>query len=202
MIMEEGPLIFRKMVEINRKVKVLPKMQKNQQQGFMFRGIDDVYNELHDLFAEAGVLPIPVVTDRVVSERVTKNGTIQYCTSETIDYHFYAEDGSSVTATVVGEACDTGDKGTTKAMSIAYKYALLQIFLIPTEERKDPDFNTPEESVPKGILLNNAIKAMEAVTSREQLNKVWSSYPSLQKNEKFLEAVKAAGAKYPKTTNQ
>lgn len=200
MIMEG--IIYQKIAEINRKVKALPKTRKNKEQGFLFRGIDDVMNELHDVFAEAGVFPVPEVIDTSVTERVTKSGSIQFCTRSTIVYHFYAEDGSSVSSTVVGEACDMGDKGANKAMSIALKYALLQMFLIPTDEKKDPDYDTPEESVPKGILLSNAIKAMEAVTSRDQLNKVWSTYPSLQKNEKFLEAVKAAGAKYPKTTNQ
>jgi hypothetical protein len=31
-----------------------------------------------------------------------------------------------------------------KAMSVAYKYALMQIFCIPTEEEKDTEFNSPE----------------------------------------------------------
>ena len=48
-------------------------------------------------------------------------------------YTFYAPDGSNVRAVVVGEAMDSGDKSSNKAMSAALKYALLQIFRVPTE---------------------------------------------------------------------
>jgi hypothetical protein len=56
----------------------------------------------------------------------------------------YTEDGSSVSSITVGEAMDSGDKSMNKAMSVAYKYALMQIFCIPTEEEKDTEFQTHE----------------------------------------------------------
>ncbi len=34
---------------------------------------------------------------------------------------------------------DNGDKGANKAISVALKYALLQTFMIPTQEMIDPD---------------------------------------------------------------
>ena len=43
---------------------------------------------------------------------------------------------------------DSGDKATTKAMAIAFKYACFQVFCIPTEEMKDPDAETPPENTP------------------------------------------------------
>lgn len=61
-----------------------------------------------------------------------------------IKYTFFAEDGSSVYAIVIGEGMDTGDKATNKAMSIAFKYACFQVFCIPTEEMQDPDAERPE----------------------------------------------------------
>ena len=39
----------------------------------------------------------------------------------------------------LGEGMDSGDKASNKAMAIAYKYALFQVFCIPTEEMTDPD---------------------------------------------------------------
>ena len=45
---------------------------------------------------------------------------------------------------------DSGDKATNKAMAIAMKYALFQVFCIPTDEMKDPDAETPDEIVKKG----------------------------------------------------
>ena len=51
-----------------------------------------------------------------------------------------AEDGSQVHAVTPGESLDTSDKGTAKAMSVAYRIALLQIFALPTQEpTTDPD---------------------------------------------------------------
>ena len=64
-------------------------------------------------------------------------------------YTFFASDGSNVMAVVLGEAMDSGDKASNKAMSIAFKYACFQVFCIPTEEMEDPDATTPEPSVPK-----------------------------------------------------
>ena len=60
----------------------------------------------------------------------------------TIRFDFIAIDGSSISATVIGEAMDSGDKATNKAMSIAFKYACFQVFCIPTEEMQDPDSET------------------------------------------------------------
>jgi hypothetical protein len=55
----------------------------------------------------------------------------------TIKFTFYTTDGSSVSAVGIGHALDTSDKATNKAQSSALKYALMQTFLIPTEEDKD-----------------------------------------------------------------
>lgn len=195
-------MIYQKIVEIGRKVKALPKNRKNPQQGFMFRGIDDCMNVLHDSFAEAGVFIIPTAETYEVSERVTKQGTIQYCTRCRFRFQFVAEDGSSISSTVIGEACDTGDKGMNKAMSIALKYALLQMFLIPTEEKKDPDYDTPEETTTRKLLIESAIARVNAAKSRKQLEDAWDAFPSLQKDDEFLQAVKRMGEKFPKNNNQ
>jgi hypothetical protein len=87
----------------------------------------------------------------------------------TIKYTFYAEDGSSVSATVIGEGMDSGDKATNKAMSIAFKYACFQVFCIPTEEMKDPDADTPEES--RSVLSQKALDAMYELASEAGLDK-------------------------------
>jgi len=63
-------------------------------------------------------------------------------------YHLVADDGSSVALEVIGEGMDSADKATNKAMAIAHKYALLQAFMIPTEDMTDPDATTPEPTQP------------------------------------------------------
>jgi hypothetical protein len=59
-----------------------------------------------------------------------------------IEVRYSFTDGTDTIATVVaGEAMDAGDKATAKAMSVAFRTALLQTFCLPTDE-KDPDEDT------------------------------------------------------------
>lgn len=138
--------IYKALAGINNEIKAITKSRKNTGQNFMFRGIDDVMNELHALFAKNEVIIVPETKEFTTENRPTKSGSLQTFTRLRIQYTFVASDGSSVTATGIGEAMDTADKGMNKAMSIALKYVLLQMFLIPTEEMKDPDYNSPEET--------------------------------------------------------
>ena len=132
------------LIAVMREIPTIGKSQKNTQQGFNFRGIDAVYNELHGLLAKHGIVTIPKAGIPTREERVTKSGSVLTFVSLPMTYQFTAEDGSYVEASVIGEGMDSGDKGTNKAMAIAHKYALLQTFLIPTEEQKDPDFDSHE----------------------------------------------------------
>lgn len=160
----DGKLIFEKLCAINKEVEAVKKGEKNQQQGFMYRGIDSVMNELHSLFAKHSVFISSESIERSVTERQTKNGGVLFYVTEKMKFTFYAEDGSSVSSTIDGEAMDSGDKATNKAMSIALKYCLLQMFLIPTIEDKDPDATTPPELKPKKMAISE--KQLETLKSR------------------------------------
>lgn len=192
------PKIYSAIVAIMGETKAITKSEFNQQQRFRFRGIDNVMNELHGLFAKHGVFILPQTKVFDVSEKVTKNGTIMYYTRATIAYRFVTDDGSYVETVTVGEAMDSGDKGMNKAMSIALKYALMQMLLIPTEEDKDPDRTTPEETRPRTIqevidtlnpetdaLLIAALTDLNAATDKQSILDVWKRYPELQKNPVF-----------------
>lgn len=136
-------LVCKKIIEVMKSITAIEKSENNKAQGFKFRGIDNVYNELHSKMAETGLFTIPTVLDERVSVKTTKNGSEMAHITLKIKYTFYAEDGSSVESIVVGEAMDLGDKACNKCMAIAHKYALLQVFCIPTEDiEKDPDFNS------------------------------------------------------------
>ncbi len=119
----------------------ISKDSRNQQQGFQFRGIDAVYNALSPALVKNGLVILPRITERTVSERVTAKGGVLFYVVVKAEFDFVAtEDGSSHTIVTFGEAMDSGDKATNKAMSIAYKYAAFQAFCIPTEETAaDPD---------------------------------------------------------------
>lgn len=113
----------------------ISKDRKNAQQGFNFRGIDQVYNALAPALVNHGLLILPRITERTVTERTTQKGGVLFYVVVKADFDFVStEDGSIHTVTTYGEAMDSGDKATNKAMSIAYKYAAFQAFCIPTEE--------------------------------------------------------------------
>jgi hypothetical protein len=123
----------------------ISKDKKNLQQGYNFRGIDDVYSALSNKLAKYGLCILPKVTARDVSEKTTAKGGTLFYTILTMDYTFVSShDGTTHTITVIGEAMDSGDKSTNKAMSAAYKYACLQTFCIPTEGDNDADSTTHE----------------------------------------------------------
>jgi hypothetical protein len=123
----------------------ITKNRKNQQQGYNFRGIDDVYNALSPLLAEHGLCILPRMLSRTCEERTTaKGGIIFYVTVEAEFDFVSSEDGSKHIVRTFGEAMDSGDKATNKAMSAAYKYAAFQAFAIPTEGDNDADSHTHE----------------------------------------------------------
>jgi hypothetical protein len=121
----------------------ITKANRNQQQGYNFRGIDDVFNALSPLLAEHGLCILPRVISRTCDERINAKGTVLLYVTVEVEFDFVsAEDGSKHTIKTFGEAMDSGDKATNKAMSAAYKYAALQAFAIPTEGDNDADAHT------------------------------------------------------------
>ena len=135
--------IYEAIADIMKEGYAISKSKRNQQQGFMYRGIDDVMNTFQPLMAERGIFLVPEVINSTREERqTTKGGNLIYSVL-TVKYTFYASDGSSVSATVIGEGMDSGDKASNKAMAVAMKYAMFQVFCIPTEEMQDPDGETP-----------------------------------------------------------
>jgi hypothetical protein len=123
--------------------KGIAKSHKNESQGFKFRGIDDVMNRMAQHLVEAGLVIVPNIRNREVYERVNSRGNPLFYVTVQVDFTIWsAVDGSSVVCSVPGEAMDSGDKATNKALSIAYKYMAFQLFAIPIDE--DPDRHTHE----------------------------------------------------------
>jgi hypothetical protein len=126
----------------------ISKDRRNQQQGYQFRGIDDVYNALSPLLAKHKLAILPSILDRTCEARETQKGGILYSVCVTVEYRIMsARDGSEISVRTMGEAMDSGDKATNKALSAAYKYMALQTFAIPTEGDNDADAHTPPETV-------------------------------------------------------
>jgi hypothetical protein len=144
----------------------ISKDRKNQQQGYQFRGIDDVYNALSPMLARHHLCILPRILSRELVERQTlKGGVLFYVTVEAEFDFVSAEDGSKHTVKTYGEAMDSADKATNKAMSAAYKYAAMQSFCIPTEGDNDADAHThdvaPRQAAPKQAPAAKNEKARE-----------------------------------------
>lgn len=136
--------IYAQIPLIMAEVEAIAKTRKNAQQGFQYRGIDDIYAELQLRLAKHKVFTSPEVLEFKREERPTKSGGLMTYTVAKIRYRFYAEDGSFFDSVVIGEGSDSGDKSSNKSMAIAHKYALTQVFCIPTSDAKDPDAESHE----------------------------------------------------------
>jgi hypothetical protein len=153
----------------------IAKDRNNTQQGYKFRGIDDVYNALSKTLATHGLCILPRIISRECVERQTAKGNALFYVTICAEFDFVAsEDGSKHTVVTYGEAMDSGDKATNKAMSAAYKYACMQAFCIPTEGDNDADSTTHEVVA---IAMNEAqfadfMAAIEACTTVDGLTQI------------------------------
>lgn len=180
------PAIYAAIHGVMKDVGVIGKDSKNEQQGFMYRGIEAVMNALQPAMIKNDMFVAPDLLEQKREERVTAKGASLIHSILKVRYDFIAvKDGSRVSATVAGEGMDTADKATNKAMSAAFKYACSQVFCIPTEEMKDPDADTPDPSAKKEekhefIALLDAEKEAEELGM--DLDKVAEAYGVERKN--------------------
>lgn len=142
----------------------IAKGRKNTQQNYAFRGIDDVYAALAPLLAEHELCIIPRIITRAEVERKTAKGGLALYVHVHAEFDFVsAKDGSKHTAATFGEAMDTADKATNKAMSAAYKYAAFMTFAIPTEGDNDADATTHEVAAREPQLPENVINLLAEI---------------------------------------
>lgn len=184
----------------------ISKDRENRQQGFSFRGIDQVYNALAPMLAKHGLVILPRITDRTVTERTTKSGGVLFYVVVKAEFDFVAtEDGSKHTVITYGEAMDSGDKATNKAMSIAYKYAAFQAFCIPTEQTAidaDAEVHQVAARSPDEILADFTSQAAECANIDDLkgiYKPAWNALASsAEHQQKCVEVFKTRGAELSK----
>ena len=197
---ESAPHVIRAMNLVSARLaeEGISKSRSNSQQGYKFRGIDEVLNALSAIISSEKLVIIPHVQSREVTERQTKSGGALFSVVVRVDYTFIsAEDGSrEVVGPFDGEAMDSADKATNKAMSAAYKYMAIQTFCIPTEGDNDADATTHEvvpaadrrpspSHPPAGQQLNSSqakkadvwprfVEKLRSFTDLDELERWWS----------------------------
>lgn len=172
--------IYESIAAVQADVDFIGKKKETQSGSrFKYRGVDQVLNTLHPLFAKHKVFAVPEVLEVLGREwrQSASGGNVVYQTIK-VKYTFYAEDGSNVSAVVIGEAMDSGDKASNKCMSVAYKYACFQILSIPTEETTaDPD-ERDDELPPKQEFITPEVLAAFGVSK----DKIESTVNFFEKN--------------------
>ena len=155
--MENKLPIAQALSEIMKAVGGIAKKDRNQAQGFNFRGIDSVVNAVSPALQKFGVVIVPSVEEYdYQTVEIGKNRTPMGHVRVKVTYTFIGANGDAIKATVVGEAMDSGDKATAKAMSVAFRTALLQSLSLPTDE-VDPDANSYERSSAEDALPPEAV---------------------------------------------
>lgn len=142
-----GKSIQELMVDVMNDVLEIGKSSRNTQQGFEFRGIEDVINVVGPLLRKHRVVITPFQIKDVAKERYeTKSGTAMVNAMVTIIWHFTGPAGDIMAAETIGEAADSGDKALAKAQSVAYRIVLEKSFSIPTKGQTDPDSESHERA--------------------------------------------------------
>ena len=192
---QQQQLIYQRISDALEESGGISKIRKNQQQGYSFRGIDDVYNALHTVLAKHKIFTTSEIVEKERYEWDTKNGGRMSEYVLLIRWRFCTTDGSYVTTETVGQAMDSGDKAANKAMSAAHKYAFLQIFAIPTEGDNDTENHSHEparRSDPQPIATTKQIFCTEKQV--ELIRKVYKSHVVTQVERDRIEAKIADGS--------
>lgn len=136
--MEQVAAVASKVLQVMEQVGAIRKTQRNTHQGYMYRGIDDLYGALQPALKSVGLLIVPRVlstTSEVVDKTKRVEMEVEYTLIDT-------DTGACITASAAGEGVDKSDKAVNKAWTAAYKYFLFQLLCIPTENSVDADSET------------------------------------------------------------
>lgn len=185
--MSDKPTVVEAMLAAMAEVQAVGKAQRNTEQNYNFRGIDAVVNAVGPAFRNHGILPIPLKSTANYRDVLTSRGKPSRECTVTVTYRFYGPAGDFIDAEVPGESMDFGDKGTAKAMSVAYRILLLQSLCIPTDD-VDPDTHSYERAVDE--------RPAEPVTDPEWLSQAEASLASAASLEALGEVAGKIRAHY------
>lgn len=179
--MTETPQIFHDLANVMRSVGAVGKGDFNQHQKFSFRGIDGVLNAVGPALREHNVVVIPSLENAVYEDVQTSGGKKSTACRVVVTYTFYsASDGSSVATKVAAESWDTGDKAMPKAMSVAFRTALIQALALPTDEPDPDSFTYTREALEEQHKY--VAGQVEQATTVEELRALWpKASPETQK---------------------
>ncbi|MEU1020225.1 ERF family protein [Streptomyces sp. NPDC005898] len=143
----DAPRVFQVIHGVMQDVMPVSKDKQNTQQNYSFRGVDDAMSAMAGPMRNHGCFIAP----EVVEHRQRPRGEKGTHTVLKMLYRIYGPAGDCLLVTLPGEAMDSGDKSTNKAMSAALKYMLFWVFMIPVDSRSidDSDQDTAPSAAPQ-----------------------------------------------------
>jgi len=143
------PTVQQAVADAMRIMRAVGKWGQNTQQNYKFRSIDDLMTAANEALGKAGVVVAPKVLQRIVDDthKTGSNNVMRWVDLE-VRYRVFGPAGDHYDVTMWGEARDAADKATSKALSAAFKYFLMETFLIPTVDLPDVDASHLEASAP------------------------------------------------------
>ncbi len=140
----ETGLIYKKIIDILVDAQAVGKDDVNKDQGFKFRGIDAVVNNINPLLKKHRVAVLPTKVQQINVERFENaNKKIVTDAVTVVEYTWIAEDGSTFKTEATGQGRDFADKAVAKSNSVAFRTLLIQSLALPTEA-PDPDSESIE----------------------------------------------------------
>lgn len=198
-------------IAVMRDITAISKDRENSVQRYKFRGVDDIYNELHPIMATHGLFTVPRVLRHTAEEKTSKSGSVQIYRVLEIEFDFISESGDKITVgPFIGEGMDSGDKAANKAHAVAHKYAFLQVFAIPTEDDKDPettshDLRPSKSQQDEADAIMADIYAAGANLPKESQDKIQADIDAagndIERLRKILTGVRRATTKKPAQGN-
>lgn len=140
---EALPTIQAALANVMADVREVAKKDRNEHHKFLFRGIDAVVNAVGPALRTHNVVVMPHVEDFNYATITSSNGKPTGHVTVKVRYRFTGPAGDFLDSVVMGESMDMGDKATPKAMSVAFRTALLQALALPTDDI-DPDAESYE----------------------------------------------------------
>ena len=141
-----SPHVYRAISRVSAEFAKLgiAKARTNLPDQYQYRSIDDVTCRLAPLLPKYGLCVLPRVLRRKSRQCFNADGDVLTHVRLLVAYDLVSSrDASRASIRVWAEALDASDKGTAKAMSSAYKSAMVQLFCIPVAG-EDADAHNPK----------------------------------------------------------
>ena len=176
--------LIHKIAEITQEVKRIPKTGWNDFHKYAYATESDIKQVIREELAKRELALFSDIVSHNVDEVLTAKGKTEYRTTIEVIYTLEdAETGETRMFKGIGTGQDAGDKGVYKAQTGALKYALTNLFQIPTGAdpelegvKLQPPKKATEEQVQSlkiliGVLAKLQEKTEEEVTANLLRNK-------------------------------